>query len=247
MASARGRSSRALSDAARGRGRTAHGDSAGPPDTRRLSRGAALNCTSRLALRVALASTGLNPEWWPYLYDPLLSGVGRVIKAPASCANNGIRALLPTEHTALLESVAPELARFGVVERYVEGPQFEMDGFVIGGRVHFFHPILQRWNDAGDRIVAYEREEPDKHQPGFREAVEMAVKAVGLDDAPFCAELRITAEGWKLIEIHARLGEDLGLSELMWDTSPLEEIERVCSASVGGSRVPEEELRPAAV
>ncbi len=42
-----------------------------------------------------------------------------------------------------LEAFAPELAQFGVVEELVEGPQYEADGFVLGGRTTFFHPLAQ--------------------------------------------------------------------------------------------------------
>jgi hypothetical protein len=53
---------------------------------RKLSLQAAINCTSRLALRVALASTGLNPCWHPLEWPG-----PSVVKAPASCASLGVR------------------------------------------------------------------------------------------------------------------------------------------------------------
>jgi hypothetical protein len=57
------------------------------------------------------------------------------------------------------------------------------------------------------------------------------VRAVGIDDAPFCIEMRHDRRrgGWKLIEIHARLGEDPGLAAFMSDEDPLEVIERACA------------------
>lgn len=59
-----------------------------PTVARKLSLQAALNCTSRLALRVALAVTGLNPPWQPLAWPG-----PSVIKAPASTANLGVRFL----------------------------------------------------------------------------------------------------------------------------------------------------------
>jgi hypothetical protein len=191
---------------------------------RKLSLRAAINCTSRLALRVALASTGLNPCWHP-LEWPGPSAV----KAPASCASLGVRFLPTNWYIAALAQVAPELARFGVIEERIEGPQYELDGFVVGGRIEWFSPLLQHWNEAGDKILAYQRQEPPDRD--WVDAALAAVKAVGIDDAPFCLEMRHDRQrgGWKLIEIHARLGEDPGLPALMWDEDPLRVIERACT------------------
>jgi len=185
---------------------------------------AAVNCSSRLALRVALATTGLNPEWWPFRFGG--GAKPRVVKAPSSALGSGVRQFRERiEEVALLEAFAPELAQFGVVEELVHGAQYEADGFVLGGRVTFFHPLVQSWR--GERIVAYRRCEPPH---GFRDAVARALRAVGLDDAPFCAELRHRRGRWVVIELHARLGEDAGLPRKMWPTSPLAAIEKAAEA-----------------
>jgi len=190
---------------------------------RKLSLQAALNCTSRLALRVALSRTGLNPEWHPLEWPG-----ASVVKAPASCASLGVRFLPGNGYIRALERVAPDRARFGVIEKRVDGPQYELDGFVLRGRIRHFYPLLQHWNEAGDKILAYERKEP----PGgeWLTAARAAVEAVGINDAPFCVEMRydLGRRDWKLIEVHARLGEDAGLAALMWDEDPLRAIERAC-------------------
>jgi hypothetical protein len=191
---------------------------------RKLSLQAAINCTSRLALRVALAATGLNPRWQPLEWPGAC-----VVKAPASCANLGVRFLPTNWYISALAQVAPDLARFGVIEERIEGPQYEVDGFVVGGRIEYFSPLLQHWNGAGDKILGYQRQEPtDRDWAG---AARAAVEAVGIDDAPFCLEMRHDQRrgGWKLIEIHARLGEDPGLPALMSDEDPLQVIERACA------------------
>lgn len=193
---------------------------------RRLSLQAALRCTSRLAMRVALAPTGLNPRWRPMEWEG-----PSVVKAPASCASSGVRFLPASEYIAALEKAAPELARFGVVEEWVEGPEYEVDGYVVGGSIGHFAPLREHWNEPRDRIVRYERATP----PGdrWRDAVDAAVKAVGLDDAPFCVEMRYqtSTRAWRVIEIHARLGEDERLASLMSEEYPLQVIERACEQS----------------
>ena len=194
--------------------------------SRKLSLQAALNCTSRLALRVALAGTTLNPQWAPLQWPG-----PSVVKAPASSANLGVRFLPPNEYIQHLQAVAPDLARFGVVEDFVNGPQYELDGYVIGGVAGCFHPLQQHWNDAGDAILAYERKEPAGKE--WVEAVLTGVRAVGINDAPFCVEFRkdLRRDQWKIIELHARLGEDPGLAELMSDEDPISLVERACQAA----------------
>jgi hypothetical protein len=193
---------------------------------RKLSLAAGLNCTSRLALRVALASSGLNPLWWPLPWHGPC-----VAKAPASSANLGVRFLHPSEYVENLQAVAPDLARFGVIEEFVDGPQYEVDGYVVSGEVKLFHPLLQQWNEDGDRIVGYERSVP--RWEDWKQAVRRTVHAVGLNDAPFCVEMRhsIRDDAWKVIEIHARLGEDPDLASLISDENPVAVIERACRSS----------------
>jgi hypothetical protein len=197
-----------------------------PPDSRHVSLPAAINCSSRLALRVALATTGLNPEWWPYRFGGACKR--RVVKAPSSALGSGVRTFAERiEEVEELEIYAPELAEFGVVEELVGGAQYEADGFLLGGRTTFFHPLLQTWRDG--RIVGYRRCDPP---PGLRQAVAAALQATGVDDAPFCAELRHDGRRWVLIELHARLGEDHGLAQMLWDSCPLgvveEAVQRLC-------------------
>jgi hypothetical protein len=187
---------------------------------RKLSVTAAVNCISRFRFRTVLDSTDLNPAWKPV---PWLGEA--VLKAPASVMNSGVYRLFGNDETNLLQQYSPELACLGVIEEWVPEPQYELDGFILGKKISFFHPLLQSWK--GEAIVSYERHEPP--QPGLREAVQTAVQAVGLDDCPFCAEVRWHKGGWKIIELNARLGKDPGLAELMADRNPLEVIEEAAA------------------
>ncbi len=183
-------------------------------DTIRLSKTAAINCTSRLAQRVALSSTGLNPVW-----EPIKIRRG-VIKYPASCHNNGVHFIKNTEHMELLAAYAPELADMGVVESFLQGDPYEIDGAIIGGKVHFLNSIQQIWNEDKDTILEYRR----TSVTGIHYAAEQAIRAVGLDNSPFCIEFRLHECQWKVIEVHARLGEDSNLPSVMSDIYPLDFI-----------------------
>lgn len=184
---------------------------------RRLSRQGAINCSSRVALRKALEGVGLNPRWEKFQYPKHPS----VLKAPASTSGSGIHLLTQSPSLDRLKEYAPEEALWGVVEEWIEGPQWEIDGFVLEGNIHFFFPLRQHW-DRG-RIVKYERE---LFTFGLRNAAADAIRAVGLDNCPFCVEMRLSGGRWIIIELNARLGEDPGLSALIWDMDPLSVIEQ---------------------
>lgn len=193
---------------------------------RRLSRSAAVACTSRLAQRVALATTGLNPEWEPWHFRP------GVVKAPASTLNQGVRFFLPLDTMPAVSRLAahvPELARLGVVEAFIAGDAWELDGFVIEGEISFFKPMRQWWTPDWAKIVGYER---DRAPVDLYLAAQKAIWAVGLDNSPFCIELRHAAGRWYVIEIHARLGEDdeKGLLAVMCDRNPYQVIEEAAAA-----------------
>lgn len=181
----------------------------------RLSKTAAINCTSRLAQRVALSTTDLNPVWEPIR---ITSGV---IKYPASCHNNGVHFVNNTEHLELLKSHAPELAEFGVAEEFLTGDAYELDGVIVQNKIHFFHVIKQVWNKENNQILEYRR---SPNITGIHYSAEKAIQAVGLDNSCFCIEFRQHKSTWKIIEIHARLGEDSGLAEVMSDKYPLDFI-----------------------
>jgi len=179
----------------------------------RLSREAAINCTSRFALRSALPEE-LNPKWvdW-HGFDN-----GLVVKAPASCQNQGIGFALPNEYSRRLAQYDRIVGNIGVVEQYIPGPQYEADGVVINGQA-----VLLGWSQQegeNGKIVQYIRLPVKQGEFGFEapaEVIETAVKALGLDNCPFCFEMKCiepevgeprSKVQWKIVDAHARLGED---------------------------------------
>jgi hypothetical protein len=193
---------------------------------RRLSPAAALACTSRLAQRVALASTGFNPRWQPCPWQP------GVVKAPVSVENTGVGYLRANWYTRNLKRYAPELASMGVVEEWVEGEAWELDGYIVNGRLGWFWPLQQHWTRDQTKIRKYHRARSFAGPSELRDATAEVVRTLGLADSCFCSEWRLTKRGWKLIEIQARLGQDEGLAALMVDSGdPLRVVEQaVCDA-----------------
>jgi hypothetical protein len=168
----------------------------------RLSKEAAINCTSRFALRSALPQE-LNPKWvdWHHFDN------GLVVKAPASCQNQGIGFALPNEYSRRLAEYDRIVGNIGVVEEYIDGPQYEADGVVIDGKVHLLEWI---WQEGTDEKIEHYVKKDKGDAPS--EVIEEVVHTLGLDNCPFCFEMKRTlppeAGGWKIIDAHARLGED---------------------------------------
>jgi len=168
---------------------------------KRLSKEAAINCTGRFALRTALPDE-LNPHWHG---TPFPFGEGMVVKAPASCQNQGIGFAFPNEYSRRLAQYKPNEADLGVIEQYIPGPQYEADGVVIAGKVHLLAWVRQEGENG--KIVHYV---PMLKEDSPAEVIEEAVRALGLDNCPFCFEMKRpnALTGWKIIDAHARLGED---------------------------------------
>jgi len=176
---------------------------------KRVSKRAAICVTSRLALRVALAHTELNPSWNVYRWAP------GVFKFPASTHNEGIVFAPQIETVRLLDAYCPELACFGIWEEKLEGAHYEVDGVVLGGSVKVISFVSQVWD--GQQITDYIPQHKHALPPYFQAALHASIEAIGLKDSPFCIEFMRTLDGWKVIDFHARLGEDEQLKEIMCD------------------------------
>ena len=185
----------------------------------------ALVCTSRLALRCVLATTGLNPKWHP-LYLP-----NGWIKR-TSTQNGGVTSFL--ERSVLdrhLEIECPEMANMGIWEQHVEGEAVEVDGFVKEGADDFvvFHQVQQIWN--GDKIIQYI---PEEYYPagriGLDDSVRQIINLLQLTWSPFCFEFRRQRDPTRyyLIDAHCRFPEDKKLKDIMPD--PIGEVEKLLAA-----------------
>lgn len=189
------------------------------PWGKHLSLDAALNCMDRYRLRQTLNLTGLNPGWTSFPWPERAS----VLKAPASTRNSGVWFLPQTtfEIERLRSPRSAGLDNFGVVEDFVDGPQYQVDGYVLDGAAATFYPLHQHW--MGEQIVRYERA---PEFPDLRSLAKTVALTLGIDNCPFCIEFRLDSNScWKVIEVNTRLGEDFGLPDLMSDDNPLESIE----------------------
>lgn len=193
---------------------------------KRLSQDAAIACISKRVQRERLEPTGLNPMWKAFDWPDKPS----VLKTSASWENLGITFNTISEPMHYLNEYAPELLRKGVIEERVEGHHFQVDGFVLDGKIYQFNVLRQIWNKDHSKILKY-----SSHgvEPEIRSQVDVAIDAIGLDNSPFCVELITSWDHRKdwIIEVNARLGEDTRLPDIICGgEDPLKKIEEICNA-----------------
>lgn len=206
------------------------GQKAGVPA---ISREAARCVSSRYALRAALAPLAsrrghrVNPEWQPANEHLEFDGP-YVVKAAASSHSRGVELV---EHRGAVRGAVERVERraylelhrlrdmgygrppdsLAIVEAFVEGPQYCLNGIIKNGEVtQLFCPVLQHWTEDRRFIERYTPIEDE--QLGVELATYGADVAyqLGLDFCGFNIEVRVTDEGFVVIDAHARLGEDGG-------------------------------------
>ncbi len=173
----------------------------------------AVLATNKLRQRERLATAGVSqPRWWvvgggdelPEISGPV------VVKAPDRQGQKGLTLVEdPSELPDAVER-ARSAARnaLALVEELVDGPEVTVVGFSVGGAFNFLA--------VTDRVVA----EP----PAFgvalahvwpsevsdagtvSDTVALALTALGIENGPSYTQLRVGADGPKVIEVAARLG-----------------------------------------
>jgi biotin carboxylase len=178
-----------------------------------ISPATAVLATNKLRQRERLAEAGVpQPRWWavgngdepPAVDGPV------VVKAADRQGQKGLTLVERPQELAEAVERARSAARSGValVEELVDGPEVTVVGFSIGG---IFTMLA-----VTDRVVA----EP----PAFgvalahvwpsvvsdtskvSDTVAGALEALGIEDGPSYSQLRIGADGPRVIEVAARLG-----------------------------------------
>ncbi len=171
----------------------------------------AVLATNKLRQRERLGEAGVpQPRWWviggedepPDVPGPV------VVKAPDRQGQKGLTLVEdPAELPDAIER-ARAIARNGLalVEELVDGPEVTVVGFSVGG---VFHGLT-----VTDRVVAnppafgvaLAHVWPSHAQGQSLDVAERAVAALGIENGPSYTQLRIDAQGPKVIEVAARLG-----------------------------------------
>jgi len=100
-----------------------------------------------------------------------------------------------------------------LVEEYLEGDQYSIDGVVSSkGKTYFYPPVFVKTGEkmGFDDFFSYLQMTPTKLKKdsvsGLEHVVGQSIRALGLRSSSFHAELLRTEDGWKMIEIGPRIG-----------------------------------------
>lgn len=137
-----------------------------------------------------------------------------VVKASDNSGNRGIKLVeVRPDLNTLKEAFeySKKYSRDGriLLEEYMEGPEFSVEGISVDGK---YHPI-----QITDKITSgipyfvelghtQPSEQPLEIQNKIIKVAEDGVKALGIIEGPSHTEIKLTSEGPKIVEIGARLG-----------------------------------------
>ena len=190
---------------------------------------AALNARSKLRMRQALLAAGVPvPPFAPITDRASLLAACERVPFPAvlkpewgadsewvtkvTSVEQVVQAFEQSQHLARVQtSIYPYPTSRFVLEGYLAGPEVSVEGVVQHGRVTLF-AIIDKAKMAEPSFI--ERGEctpsrlPAEVQEAIHHMVVRGVRALGLSDSGLHAEVKITADGPRLVEIGARMGGD---------------------------------------
>lgn len=190
-----------------------------------ISDDTALKATNKAIMRQALSDYGVpipkfytatNEEEYVAAVKEIERMGYRCIVKPAD--NSGSRGV------ELLESFDEEIVRAAykysrtysrngdvVVEEYMEGPEVSVETLSINGKCNIIQ-ITDKLTTGAPYFVEMGHNQPSKLSPEICKQIEKvsiaANKAIGITNGPSHTEIKITAEGPKIVELGARLGGD---------------------------------------
>ncbi|MEO3787452.1 ATP-grasp domain-containing protein [Actinocorallia sp. B10E7] len=184
-------------------------------------------CRDKSATRAALAARGLPQPGFALVGDLAEAkeaaariGYPVVIKPRAAGGSQGVVLVadedeLADQFTATRDvpvSDQPVFDQGVLVEEYLEGPEISVDAVVRGGRVT---PVFVARKDIGfppyfeETGHVLDAADPLLTDPGLLRVLSSVHEALGCADGWTHTELKLTADGPKLIEVNGRLGGDL--------------------------------------
>lgn len=185
-----------------------------------LSEDAAWNATDKRLMREMFALHGA-PSARFVKVDTLADareaakrlGYPIALKIACGAGSRGISKAVTAEDLAMHFTAARQLQPEGMllVEEWLDGEEVSVEGFCVDDEVTIV-AITDKIIFEGPYPVESGHSQPSgldsRTQQGICEAAAVGVRALGLNWATFHAELKITSEGPRLIEIGPRLGGD---------------------------------------
>jgi len=173
--------------------------------------GHAMLCSDRFLQRNTLPGN-LNPDWKRNAED--LGPFRDVIyKAPAFTMSEGVslEGVEGFQHTpsrVRMRDLGFAGEPYWICEELLTGPQWEVTGITRDKVVRTFRPLVQTWDRPAGSVTRYRYGPAEDAFDAIAVALQ-AVRALGLTWCAWNVELmKSPSQGWKVIEVHARPGED---------------------------------------
>ncbi len=181
---------------------------------------AALGATDKRWMRRALLTWGVPSPKFCEVSDAgsASSAAARLtypvaLKIPKSAGSRGVyRVDSPSELLQRYEEARSlEPSADLLLEEWLEGPEVSVEGCCVGATPHIVQ-ITDKLLFPGPNPVEAGHTQPTQlcqaTQDSIRATTSSGIRALGLEDCGFHAELKVTANGPRIIEIAARLGGD---------------------------------------
>lgn len=213
-----------------------------------VSEDTALKATNKAVMRDALAAYAVPvPLYYRVSGKELFyEAVEKVRAAGLQCIvkpadNSGSRGVKLLETDADLDQVyayAATYSRSGeiVVEEFMEGPEVSVETLAVDGLVHVIQ-ITDKLTTGAPYFVESGHSQPSLLSESEQEAIKnvtiAANKAVGIENGPSHTEIKVTADGPKIVEIGARLGGDCITTHLVPLSTGIDMVEASIRIALG--------------
>lgn len=139
-----------------------------------------------------------------------------VVKPSDNSGNRGIKFINDEESKDIrilteVYNYSKEFSHDGriLLEEFMEGPEFSVEGMSINGKYNVVQ-ITDKTTSGVPYFVELGHTQPSKFDQKYlddiADAARLGIKALGINDGPSHAEIKLTKEGAKIVEIGARLG-----------------------------------------
>lgn len=222
---------------------------------RGVDRETAVRATNKAVMRRAFESAGApSPQFRlaaseeEALAAARVLGYPLILKPSRSSASRGVTQLSAETGSdavvrAFRRAYEESRDRSVVVEQFVEGAEFSVEILTWNGRSHIL-AVTDKVTTGAPHFVETGHSQPtrlaDRDRRRVEEAAVQGVRALGIDWAAAHAEVRLSPDGPRLMEIGARLGGDFITTELVPRSTGIDMVEGAIRLALGE----EPDLRP---
>lgn len=158
-----------------------------------------------------------HPKYLVVEEDTNIDAISKEIEFPLITKptdNSGSRGIMLVHNKSELKRAlkySSENGREGsvIIEEYMEGPEFSVEIMVLNGEAHVLQ-VTDKLTTGSPHFVEIGHSQPSRYSATIVEAVKdvacRAALAVGIVNGPAHAELILTRNGPKMVEIGARMG-----------------------------------------